>query len=162
VAFDQEEAGDWLSKYWQCSQALLERGELDARTAPTMRVLHEHADRVAQVAYAGNADQLAEHERRQKVQKVVFMAGERGASNADLPHHPEEFLNADAVKKAQFVAALREAGKTTSGLPKDAVEAVRQAQRGTAPPTIRASPSSAPPASSEHRQGRGKGPDIER
>jgi hypothetical protein len=162
VAFSQEEAADWLSKYWEYGQALLDRGELDARTAPTMHVLHGHADRVAQVAYAGNADQLARHELWQKVQKVVFMAGERGVPNTELPHHPEAFVNADAEKKAQFVTALRSAGKTSPSLPEDGMDAVRRAQQGVAPPTIRASPSSDPPTSPEHRQGREKGTDFER
>lgn len=65
-----------------------------------------------------------------RVQKVVSMVGERGTPNADLPHHPEEFLNAEAKKKAQFVATLRDAGKTTPGSPEDAAEAVKRAQQG--------------------------------
>ncbi|HIY43401.1 MAG TPA: hypothetical protein H9836_20075 [Candidatus Nocardiopsis merdipullorum] len=90
------------------------------------------------------------------------MAGERGTPNTELPHHPEEFINADAKKKAQFVTTLRAAGKTTPGLQEDALEAIKRAQLGVATPTIRASPFSASPASSEHHQERGKGPDIER
>ncbi|MCY9785702.1 zeta toxin family protein [Nocardiopsis sp. EMB25] len=162
VPFSHDDARMWLSQYWQYSKHLLNRDELNAVTAPTMLALHERADRVAQVAYAGDADRLAEHEQWQKVQKVVFMAGERGAPNADLPHHPEEFLHADAAEKTQFFTALRDAGKSSPSLPEDAVEAVRRAQQGAAPPTIRTSPSALPTASSEHRQGREKGPDIER
>ena len=90
------------------------------------------------------------------------MAGERGTPNTELPHHPEEFINADAKKKAQFVTTLRAAGKTTPGLQEDALEAIKRAQLRVATPTIHASPFSASPASSEHHQERGKGPDIER
>ena len=32
-------------------------------TAPTMHVLHERADQVAQLAYRDNTNQLAQHER---------------------------------------------------------------------------------------------------
>lgn len=162
VPFDQKEATAWMSSYWKHTEKLLQRGELGPVTAPTMLALHERADRVAQVAYRGNTDQLAQHEQWQKVQKVVFMAANRGAPNSELPHHPEEFLNADATQQAQFIATLRSVGKPAPGLPEDAVEAVMRAQQGVAPPTIRTSPSSASPASSEHRRGRGKGPDIER
>ncbi|GAB3209699.1 Zeta toxin [Marinactinospora thermotolerans DSM 45154] len=162
VPFDQQEAAAWLSSYWKHAEKLLKRGELGPVTVPTMLALHERADRVAQVAYAGDTDRLAQHAQWQKVQKVVFMAANRGALNSELPHHPEKFLNADAVEKARFMTALRSVEKPAPGLPKDVVEAVKRAQQGVAPPTIHASPSLSSPASSEHRQGRGKGPDIER
>lgn len=162
VPFDQAEAAAWVSSYWQYSEQLLERGELGPVTVPTMVALHKRADRVAQIAYAGDAERLSEHAQWQSVQKVVLMAAERGAPNADLPRHPRAFLEADATRRAQYVATFKSVGKTASGTAAGAKRAAKLAAKGMAPPTIRSSPPSrlvSPPG--RHRS-RDKGPDIER
>ncbi|MFY7065491.1 zeta toxin family protein [Nocardiopsis changdeensis] len=162
VPFSQEEASAWVSSYWKHAEKLITREELGPRTTPTMLSLHERADRVAQVAYAGDPERLAQHKEWQQVQKAVFVAAGRGASNSDLPRHPEEFLNADEAKKTRFMATMRAAGHSPPNMTTGSEEAVRLAQQGMAPPTSRPSPSSGPSAPPGRHHGRGKGPDIER
>lgn len=162
LPFDAKQAQGWLESYWKYSAELLDRGELDASTAPTMLSLCSTADRIAAVAYAGDAYRLSEHARWQSVQKMVFMAAERGAPNADLPRHPRDLLEADDAQRAQYIAAFKAVGKTASGAAADAEEAVKRAAKGMVPPTVGPSPSSGPTAPPGRHHGRDKGPDIER
>ncbi|MFE1400369.1 zeta toxin family protein [Nocardiopsis dassonvillei] len=162
LPFDAKQAQAWLESYWKYSTELLDRGELNASTAPTMLSLHSTADQLAAVAYAGDAHQLSEHARWQSVQKVVFMAADRGTPNADLPHHPQDLLEADATQKARYLAAMKAPSKTGSGAATDAEEAVKRATKGMAPPTIGPSTSSGTAIPTSRHHGRDKGSDIER
>lgn len=163
IPFNAEQAQKWLNAYWKNSADLIAREELNPTTAPTMLALHQHADRVAHVAYADDPERMAQHETWQKVQKIVFQAGERGVPNTQLPRHPEEFMNASKEEKTRFYALVAGALKETSqDLPKDAVEAVKRAQQGVAPPTRGTSTSPSPQAAADKRQGREKDPGLER
>lgn len=163
IPFNAEQAQKWLNAYWKNSADLIAREELNPTTAPTMLALHQHADRVAHVAYADDPERMAQHETWQKVQKIVFQAGERGVPNTQLPRHPEEFMNASKEEKTRFYALVAGALKETSqDLPKDAVEAVKRAQQGVAPPMRGTSTSPSPQAAADKRQGREKDPGLER
>ncbi|WP_160050118.1 MULTISPECIES: zeta toxin family protein [unclassified Nocardiopsis] len=141
VPFSQVDAQMWLSQYWQHSEQLIKRGELNDVTAPTMLALHERADRVAQVAYTEEPHELTKHTHWQKVQRAVFMAGERGVPNTELPGTPETFLNATPKEQKQFMEAMRGSTRSESAFT-DAVEAVQRAQRGLASPGADVSPPS--------------------
>lgn len=106
VPFGREEAADWMSAYWRCSEQILERNELNAATAGTMLALHADADLVVGVACGGDRSALAWHERAQTVQKSVILAGQQGADNAELPRTPGAFFAADVSQRARYVAAL--------------------------------------------------------
>lgn len=152
VIFDQDEARGWMATYWNHGRALIERGELDARTAPTMLALHTHADQVAVVAYAGQDDQLARHHRWQKVQKAVFLAGQRGVDNTVLPAGAEAFFAASPARRREHVEAMRTAVGAEGAIPEDAAQAVRRAQQGMAPPTLTRPSSQGPEAAPGRRE----------
>lgn len=103
------QALNWLAEYWKRARDLIKHGELTAQTAPAMLALHAEADLVAAVAYEGQDKRLAEHVLHQKVQKAVFMAGQRGVDNGDLPSSPEEYLSATQNERARYVEAMKAA-----------------------------------------------------
>ncbi|MFW5421083.1 zeta toxin family protein [Nocardiopsis sp. CNT-189] len=136
VPFGREEAREWLESYWEHSEALMDRGELNPTTAPTMLALHSDADRVAQVAYADAPEALTRHGHRQALQKAVFQAGGRGVDNSELPHTPEEFFQADRKERGAFLKAMGAAPAPAEQGRSDpaAQEAVRRAQQGMGSP----------------------------
>ncbi|MDA8371438.1 MAG: zeta toxin family protein [Nocardiopsaceae bacterium] len=136
VPFDQQEARDWLAAYWRQAEHLAQRGEVNAITAPTMLALHADADHIAPIAYADDTAALEEHTRWQAVQKAAFIAGQRGADNAALPHTPRIYFQSSRAERDAFTAAITRAGEHPGPMQVDAqaAEAVRRAQQGTAPP----------------------------
>ena len=146
VPLDQPQSRTWLTSYWSHNRAVIERGELNKRTAPTMRRLHEHADRIAPVAYSGQDERLHEHSQHQTVQGAVLLAGERGVPNSKLPATPTEFLTASPDQQRAYLTTMQQADPT-SAVPDDAADAVRRTQQGQAPPGVqRTRPDSARPA----------------
>ena len=137
VPLDQPQGQEWMASYWQHNRALIERGELNSQTAPTMLRLYEHADRIAPVAHHGQDDHLHQHTQKQTVQKAVLLAGERGAPNADLPPTPEAFLNASPPQKQDYLQTMQHAGPAEQeAVHEDAADAARRAQQGQAPPGV--------------------------
>lgn len=155
------EASAWLSSYQKHAETLIHHGELGPKTAPTMLALHAQADRVAAVAYAGQDSPMAEHTKHQAVQKAVFMAGERGVDNADLPSNPHEFFTCSPQERQQYVEAMQAATTPEGTIPSDAAEAVRRAQQGLAPPGTSV-PEAQPGATDQTRRGPDKDTGLER
>ncbi|MGW5880218.1 zeta toxin family protein [Nocardiopsis terrae] len=162
MPFDQLQAQNWLKEYWNYSQDLIKRGELTAQTAPTMLTLHAHADEVAVVAYAGQDDRLSEHTKHQAVNRAVFMAGERGAPNSELPHAPSQFFAAEPAQRQRFVKAMQTAAADPT-VNQEAAEAVRRSQQGLAPPGVRGEQATSTETdAAQSRREPDKGSDLER
>ncbi|MCK9871549.1 glycosyltransferase [Nocardiopsis dassonvillei] len=143
------EAQDWLTEYWEHARGLIRGGGLTAQTAPAMLALHARADRVAAVAYEGQDKELARHDWHQKVQKAVFMAGQRGVDNADLPSSPHEYFSATREERTRYVEAMKTTGT------------VRSSQRRPAPPGVRAANAPSPDGGRRNR-GAQEDPGLER
>ncbi|GAB2508274.1 zeta toxin family protein [Nocardiopsis aegyptia] len=105
--FGKREAEAWLASYSELSKQIVTRRELNSETAPSFLALHSDADKMAEVAYEGEEKQLAKHTWYQKVQKAVFMAGQRGVDNADLPSSPEEYFSATPADRTRYMEAMK-------------------------------------------------------
>ncbi|MDE3724908.1 zeta toxin family protein [Nocardiopsis sp. N85] len=142
------QAQNWLTEYWKQAQDLIERGDLGPETAPAMLELHAQADRVAAVAYKDQGKQLAKHDWYQKVQKEVFLAGQRGVDNAALPSSPKEYFSATQEERRRYVQTM----KTT--------KTARRPQPGLASPGTRGAKTSSPAGDGRSREAQ-EGPDLE-
>ena len=159
--FDQSRAQSWLAEYWECSRDLISRGELDARTAPAMLALHSQADQVASVAYEGQDQQLGKHGWFQKVQKAVFVAGQRGVDNAALPPSPQEYYSATKEERERYVETMKAAREPDSGISADSSNDVRRRLRGLASSGTRDTERSSPDGGRQDPDSQ-EGPDLGR
>lgn len=94
-----------------------------------MLSLHNHADRIAPVAYADQDDRLAQHARDQLVHKGVFRAGKRGVPNTLLPSSPAQFFAADSEQQARYREAMRSTSGSATAVSRGLAEKARQGPR---------------------------------